>query len=178
MEQVILVDKNDNQIGLMEKLAAHRGSAYLHRAISVLLYRKKKRTVEVLLQQRGKAKPLWPLYWADTTSTHPRDGESLTACAVRRLKEEMGIQIEEKKLRVLFPLIYHAKYDENYSEREVDYILIGEWDGVPKINKFEAEKFLWAAWDNIKQNTGGPSTIYAPWFILMFQSPVLNSALV
>ena len=35
-EHVILVDKNDNQIGLMEKMEAHR-RALLHRAFSVFI---------------------------------------------------------------------------------------------------------------------------------------------
>ena len=35
-EHVILVDKNDNQIGLMEKIEAHR-RALLHRAFSVFI---------------------------------------------------------------------------------------------------------------------------------------------
>jgi isopentenyl-diphosphate delta-isomerase len=36
-EQVILVDKNDNQIGLMPKMEAHE-KALLHRAFSVFTF--------------------------------------------------------------------------------------------------------------------------------------------
>ena len=35
-EKVILVDKNDNQLGLMEKIEAHE-KAILHRAFSVFI---------------------------------------------------------------------------------------------------------------------------------------------
>ncbi|MFQ3181806.1 MAG: isopentenyl-diphosphate delta-isomerase, partial [Polaribacter sp.] len=36
-EQVILVDENDQQIGLMEKIEAHE-KALLHRAFSVFIF--------------------------------------------------------------------------------------------------------------------------------------------
>lgn len=176
MEQVVLVDENDKKIGLMEKLAAHRGKAQLHRAISVLLYRKKNGKTEVLLQQRGRAKPLWPFFWSNTICTHPRDGELLTACAVRRLKEEMGIQIEEKNLRVVFPLIYSAKYNDEFSEREVDHVLVGEWDGEPKLNKREAEDYRWVAWNVLKKEVINLPNLYAPWFKLVVKSKLINYA--
>ncbi len=167
MEQVVLVDKNDNKVGLMEKLAAHRAPGHLHRAISVLLYRKKNGKTEVLLQQRGKTKLLWPLYWADTTSTHPRDGESLKACAVRRLKEEMGIEINEQKLRVVFPLVYAAKYNDEFLEQEVDYVLVGQWDGEPKLNKREADDYRWVEWATVKKERVVDADKYAPWLSLI-----------
>ena len=37
MDLVILVDENDNQIGVMEKMEAHE-KAVLHRAISVFIF--------------------------------------------------------------------------------------------------------------------------------------------
>ncbi len=49
MEFVILVDENDNQLGLMEKMEAHE-KGMLHRAFSVFLFNSKG---EMLLQQRA-----------------------------------------------------------------------------------------------------------------------------
>lgn len=48
-EQVILVDQNDNQIGLMPKMEAHE-KALLHRAFSVFIFNDKN---ELMLQQRA-----------------------------------------------------------------------------------------------------------------------------
>lgn len=176
MGKVILVDEKDNKIGLMKKAAAHRTPGHLHRAISVLLYRKKDGKTEALLQQRGHRKPLWPLFWANTVCTHPRDKESLTSCAVRRLKEEMGIGIDEKKLRVVFPLIYASKYNEEFSEREVDHILVGEWDGEPKLNKREAEDYQWIELIKLKKDID-TSQKYAPWFTLIVQDKRLHKTI-
>ena len=41
MEQVVLVDENDNQIGIEEKMAAHSNGGKLHRAISVFIFNSK-----------------------------------------------------------------------------------------------------------------------------------------
>ena len=49
MEQVILVDEQDNETGLMEKMEAHE-KALLHRAFSVFIFNSKG---EMLLQQRA-----------------------------------------------------------------------------------------------------------------------------
>ena len=46
-EQVILVDENDNQIGLMPKMEAHE-KALLHRAFSVFVFNDNN---ELMLQQ-------------------------------------------------------------------------------------------------------------------------------
>ena len=48
-EQVILVDENDNQIGLMPKMEAHE-KALLHRAFSVFVFNDNN---ELMLQQRA-----------------------------------------------------------------------------------------------------------------------------
>ena len=51
-ENVILVDKNDNQVGLMPKLEAHQ-KGLLHRAFSIFIFNSK---YELLLQKRASSK--------------------------------------------------------------------------------------------------------------------------
>ncbi|MBI3576523.1 isopentenyl-diphosphate Delta-isomerase [Candidatus Gottesmanbacteria bacterium] len=167
MEQVVLVDKNDNNIGLMEKLAAHQGSGHLHRAVSVLLYRKKNGKTEILLQQRSKNKPLWPLYWSNTVCTHPCDGELPINCAVRRLKEEMGITVKPENLRFIFTLLYQAKYNDDLSEHELDNVFVGEWDGEVELNNREVESCRWFAWNELQKNSMEKSQQFTPWFNLL-----------
>ena len=50
IEKVILVDKNDNEVGTMEKKEAHV-KGLLHRAFSVFIFNDKN---ELLLQRRGQ----------------------------------------------------------------------------------------------------------------------------
>ena len=85
-EQVILVNEQDEQIGLMPKMEAHQ-KAVLHRAFSVFVFNTKN---ELMLQQRAAHKYHSPLLWTNTCCSHQRNGESNIEAGTRRLKEEMG----------------------------------------------------------------------------------------
>ena len=67
MEQVLLVNLNDEVIGLEEKMAAHE-KTLLHRAFSVFLFNENK----VLLQKRASSKYHCPGLWTNTCCSHPR----------------------------------------------------------------------------------------------------------
>jgi isopentenyl-diphosphate delta-isomerase len=86
MEQVILVDDNDVETGVMEKMQAHR-EGVLHRAFSVFIFNPEG---EMLLQQRAINKYHSGGLWTNTCCSHPRPGEEITNAAKRRLLEEMG----------------------------------------------------------------------------------------
>ena len=51
MELIILVDEQDREIGVEEKLAGHRNGGRLHRAFSVFVFNARG---EMLLQQRSQ----------------------------------------------------------------------------------------------------------------------------
>ena len=87
-EKVILVDKNDNTIGTMSKLDAHK-QGKLHRALSVFIINDND---EFLLQKRALDKYHSPGLWSNTCCSHPRKGELVSKAAERRLFEEMGIK--------------------------------------------------------------------------------------
>ena len=97
--QVILVDKNDNEIGLEEKITAHKKS-YLHRAFSIFLFNK---SSEILLQKRAPNKYHSGNLWTNTCCSHPLPNISLLESAKKRLVEEMGIEAELKKI---FSFVY------------------------------------------------------------------------
>ena len=69
-EKVILVDINDEPLGLMDKMAAHE-QALLHRAFSVFVLNDKN---EVMLQQRASHKYHSQLLWTNTCCSHQREG--------------------------------------------------------------------------------------------------------
>ena len=88
LDQVTLVDEHDHQIGVMDKVEAHRGDGKRHRASSVFLFNK---NGELLIQQRSKKKIVGALQWGNTCCGNVRPGESCEECALRRLREGLGI---------------------------------------------------------------------------------------
>ena len=73
-EKVILVNEHDEEIGVMEKIEAHK-KALLHRAFSVFVFNQKG---EMMVQQRAYGKYHSPGLWTNTCCSHQRQGESNT----------------------------------------------------------------------------------------------------
>ncbi len=69
---VVLVNEQDEEIGIMEKMEAHR-KALLHRAFSVFIFNAKG---EMLLQRRALNKYHSGGLWTNACCSHPRPGET------------------------------------------------------------------------------------------------------
>ncbi len=161
-EKVILVDEQDNQIGLMPKMEAHE-KAVLHRAFSVFVMNDKG---ETMLQQRAADKYHSPLLWTNTCCSHQRDGESNTAAGKRRLMEEMGFTVE---LKPLFSFVYKAPFDNGLTEHELDHVLLGFYNAEPKINKAEVAAWKWMKPEAIKLDIKSNPEQYTAWFKIIFE---------
>jgi isopentenyl-diphosphate Delta-isomerase len=143
-EKVILVDSQDNEIGLMPKLEAHK-SAKLHRAFSIFIFNQKN---EMLLQQRAKNKYHSALLWTNTCCSHPKPGEKTIDAAHRRLKEEMGFDC---KLTEKFHFIYKTKLDNELFENELDHVFVGYYDNEIHLNSDEANDVKWISMEELKK---------------------------
>ena len=160
-EHVILVNQNDEQIGLMAKLEAHE-KAVLHRAFSVFVLNKNN---EIMLQQRANHKYHSPMLWTNTCCSHQRDGETNLGAGHRRLFEEMGFDTE---LKELFHFIYKAPFDNGLTEHELDHVMIGYFDENPTINHDEVEAWKWMKIEDVKADMILNPDIYTIWFTIIF----------
>jgi len=161
-EQVILVDKNDQQVGLMPKLEAHE-KAVLHRAFSVFIFNDQN---ELMLQQRALHKYHSPGLWTNTCCSHQRDGESNLEAGKRRLQEEMGFVTSLKETT---SFIYKAPFDNGLTEHEYDHILIGQYNGEPTINPDEVADWKWMPLDAVKVDMSLHPDNYTAWFKIIFE---------
>lgn len=160
-EYVILVDENDNEIGIEEKMKAHE-DAKLHRAFSIFIFNTKG---EMLLQQRACEKYHSGCLWTNATCSHPRPGENVEHAAHRRLQEEMGFDCELKKE---FSFIYIAEFDHGLTEHEFDHVFIGSYDGAVKPNSAEADDYKWIDLETLKKDIHDHSENYTVWFKIAF----------
>lgn len=160
-ENVILVNENDEQIGLMAKLEAHE-KAVLHRAFSVFVLNNKN---EIMLQQRAQLKYHSPLLWTNTCCSHQREGESNIQAGSRRLYEEMGFKTD---LKELFHFIYKAPFDNGLTEHELDHVMIGYYDDEPTINPEEVESWKWMKIEDVKNDMEQQANLYTVWFKIIF----------
>ena len=172
LDQVILVDAMDQQTGVMDKVEAHRGDGQRHRAISVFLFNE---DGELLIQQRSQKKIVGAGQWANTCCGNVRPGETYQECAMRRLREELGI--DEVTLRSLTKFEYHTKCNEEFSEFEIDTVYFGEYIGELHLNADEVAKTAWVDTEKLlqemaedkKNSTDLSKQKYAPWFHILSQ---------
>lgn len=157
IEEVILVDTEDREIGLMEKMQAHR-EAKLHRAFSVFLLND---DGEVLLQQRALDKYHCGGMWTNACCSHPRAGETLQAAVDRRLQEEMGIVCDTNWV---YSFIYKADVGGGLFEHEFDHVFFGRFSTAPKPDPKEVSGWKYIKLEELKEDVKLNSTHYTPWF--------------
>lgn len=160
-ENVILVNEQDEPIGLMPKMEAHE-KAVLHRAFSVFVFNAKG---ELMLQQRALHKYHSPGLWTNTCCSHQRDGETNLAAGARRLQEEMGFVVP---LKELFSFIYKAPFDNGLTEHELDHVMVGHSETVPHINEDEVAAWKWMSMDAIANEMKEHPERYTEWFKIIF----------
>lgn len=161
-EKVILVSEDDQQLGLMGKMEAHK-KAILHRAFSIFVFNKKG---ELLLQQRALDKYHSPGLWTNTCCSHQRDGESNIEAGQRRIQEEMGFHCE---LKELFWFVYKAAFDNGLTEHELDHVMIGSYEDDPIINQEEVASFKWMPLEDVKKDMQEQPELYTEWFKIIFK---------
>jgi isopentenyl-diphosphate delta-isomerase len=160
-EQVILVDENDNPVGVAEKMVAHR-EGLLHRAFSIFIFNSKG---EMLLQQRALDKYHSGGLWTNACCSHPNPGEETLAAAQRRLKEEMGFEVAVEKV---FDLRYRSVFDNGLTEHEFDHVFAGEYDNRFEFNKKEVMDFCYKDMEELRNSLQTHPEKYTTWFHLAF----------
>lgn len=166
MEKVILVDHNDMPIGIMEKMEAHR-KGELHRAFSVLIYNMHGK---MLLQKRAFDKYHSGGLWTNACCSHPAPGERMEDAARRRLREEMGIDLEPE---FAYKFIYKINLDKNLIEHEYDYVFHATFNGEPAINTKEVEDWKYVDMVWLRADVRNNPNAYTHWFKLILEHQAL-----
>ncbi len=167
--QVVLVDDEDNELGVEGLVEAHRGGGKKHRALSLCLWRGGKEGKEWLIQKRSVKKPVFPGLWANTCCYNLAPGESYKRATVRRVKEEMGIRLGETELRIVGRFSYFASDKDGWCENELDTVLVGEWDGEVKANPEEVGEWRWVKEKELQKWMEKKPEAFAPWFFRVWE---------
>lgn len=159
---VVLVNRRDRQIGIMEKLAAHR-EGRLHRAFSVFIFNSSR---DLLLQKRAPSKYHCPGLWTNTCCSHPRPSERVLSGARRRLREEMGMEAPLKKV---FSFVYKVGFKNGLTEHEFDHVFVGVHDAEPVLNPEEVADSRWVSLEELNSWVNERPEDFTPWFLLCYK---------
>lgn len=169
---LILVDKKDKELGFEEREKCHLGKGIMHRAFMVFLVNK---LGQLLLAKRSKNKKLWPEFWDASVVSHVLKGETYKKAAVRRAKEELGINISEKDLEEIGGFSYRSEYKDVGSENEYCRVLVAKLKGKVKPNKEEISEIRFLPKLGITRELSTPKENFTPWFKIGYRIVLAKS---
>lgn len=141
-----VVNERDEVVDRRPRSEVHR-LGLRHRAVHVLVFNSRG---EVFLQKRSMSKDRQPGLWDTSASGHVDSGEDYDACAVRELREELGVN-KPPPLERLFKLdagpetdqefvwVYRCRHDGPF-ELNPDEIERGEWFPPAEVSRWMAER--------------------------------------
>jgi isopentenyldiphosphate isomerase len=104
-----VVNELDEVVGKRPRREVHR-LGLMHRAVHVLVFNARG---EVFLQKRSMSKDRQPGLWDSSASGHLDSGEAYDDCAIRELREEIGLRLDAPPLR-LFKLSASIETDQEH----------------------------------------------------------------
>jgi len=157
-EELILVDRDDNEVGFLSKADAHDGAGVLHRAFSLFLFNEEG---DLLLQQRAPGKRLWGGYWSNSCCSHPRRGESMQDATSRRLLDELNFETD---LEHVYYFCYEARFGDAGSENELCHVYLGNATGAIRPNDSEIEAIRFVSPAELDAELESHPERFTPWF--------------
>lgn len=158
--EILLVNDNDEIIGQSEKIKIHK-EGLLHRAFSIILFNTKGK---MLIQKRASSKYHSGGLWTNACCSHHGPNEELEVVIHKRLKEEMGIDCDLKKI---FSFRYYAVLDNDMIENEIDHVFIGQTDKNPLPNPEEVQDYKWMSINSLKEDITKNPERYTVWFKIL-----------
>lgn len=175
-ELIILVDNMDREIGYADKINVHR-KGLKHRAFSVFIFNMNDR--KVLMQKRAKQKYHSGGLWSNSCCSHPGKGEDIHLAVLRRIKQELGLDISpeegEKDFEgeSLHGIMFKAGVFSYYkcfgdmAENEIDYvfyILIDSEKPEIVIDPEEVEETAWVTVEELESMVEKTPEQFTAWF--------------
>lgn len=167
-DQVVLLDDAGHRIGQAPRLTVHTGSTPRHLGFSCHIFDVGGR---VLITRRSLGKISWPGVWANSCCGHPRPGEPVTDAIVRRVRGELGLDLNPESMRCVMPdFTYHATDSSGIVENELCPVYLALLDDPEEIVELypdpdEVEEVAWVGWEDLHRTAQTMSPLLSPWTV-------------
>jgi isopentenyl-diphosphate delta-isomerase len=165
-ERIVIVDPLDQILGEEDKEKCHDGDGILHRGFLAMVFN---REGELLLTRRSVKKRLWPGFWDGSVASHLFSGEDYVQASIRRLRQELGISVEN--MEYAFKFRYQAGYGSIGTEHEICAVTIVRGVGIESVRPDSDEiaeirtADLKALIEEVREN----GRRYTPWLVLALE---------
>lgn len=141
-----------------DKLAVHRRGDR-HPAVSVFVLCRG----QILIQRRALGKYHTPGLWANSCCTHPRWDEPAAACALRRLREELGLDLPA--VEFAGQVEYRAEVGNGMTEHELVDVFLGRAEEQPQLAPDPAEvmETRWLSLAALEAEIAARPGRFTPW---------------
>ena len=154
-----IVNERDEVIGRASRREVHRTGLW-HRAVHVFVFNARG---ELFLQKRSMTKDSSPGLWDSSASGHVDSGEDYDACAVRELREEIGLLVSTCPPRV-------CKVEPcAETGQEFVWLYHGASEGPFTLHPEEIERGEWFARDHLARWLDERPEDFAPAFVLLWK---------
>lgn len=160
-----VVNERDEVIAKEIRREVHRLGLW-HRAVHVLVFNS---LGEVFLQKRSMTKDTFPGAWDSSASGHLDSGEDYDACAIREVREELGLNLEACPKRLFkigacletgqeFVWVYRCEQEGPFTLHPEE-IETGGWFAPAFVSKWMTEKpadfapALMMIWEKLRAKT-------------------------
>ena len=127
-----IVDEDNRVVDRATREECHNGSKILHPVVHIHIFKGEK----LLLQKRKRTKKIQPGKWDTSVGGHIQSGEALEHAIKREALEELGINLDMKKLiyldryvfesdiekELVFSYVYHYDGSIIFQESEIDEV--------------------------------------------------------
>lgn len=162
VEEVVLLDEQGRATGTAPKATVHHADTPLHLAFSCYVFDGDER---LLVTRRALHKPTWPGAWTNTACGHPAPGEPLADAVRRRVRQELGIGLDD--LRLVLPTFrYRAVMPDGTVENEMCPVLVAssaQSGDVVRPDADEVADALWEPWSSFRAGVLDGTREVSPW---------------
>lgn len=159
-EYVVLLDEAGRPIGQAPKAEVHTSSTPLHLAFSCYGFDESGR---LLCTRRAESKLTFPGVWTNTCCGHPAPGEELEDAVRRRLREELGMTVEN--LVCALPDFRYRAEMNGIKENELCPVFLGRVKGDLEPDPEEVAEVRWIGWQDYARQAASPASELSPWSV-------------
>ena len=170
---VVLIDDSGKRIGTAPRGAVHTRSTPRHLAFSCHILDVGGRA---LITRRALTKVAWPGVWTNSCCGHPRPGERMEDAIVRRVREELGLDLNPEAVNCVMPdFSYRATDSSGIVENELCPVYVTVLDDPEEIVELypdpdEVEEVSWVGWKDLYRTVQTMSSLLAPWTVAQMRA--------